>query len=270
MDDTEIRPGARLKDKVAIVTGAGTSGEGMGNGKAAAILFAREGAEVIAVDLSLDAAQTTVDEIEAEGGNAMAIAADVSKREDIRAVVDDAIKSFGHIDVIHNNVGIEIAGDPLTTTEEDWDRVHAVNLKSVFMMCKYAIPHMQTRGRGGAIINVSSVASIRWSPVPYFSYHTSKAALNHMTRVIARQYARDHIRCNVILLGMMDTPHIRTYYHDKSPDEVEKIMRQRDAHCPMGKQGTAWDAAHAALFLASDEARYITGAALVVDGGLTL
>lgn len=262
--------GMRLKDKIAIVTGAGTSGEGMGNGKAAAILFAREGAEVIAVDLSLDAAQLTVDEIESDGGNGMAIAADVSKRDDIRAVVDDAIKSFGHIDVIHNNVGIEIAGDPITTTEEDWDRVHAVNLKSVFMMCKYAIPHMQARGRGGAIINVSSVASIRWSPVPYFSYHTSKAALNHMTRVLARQYAPNHIRCNVILLGMMDTPHIRTYYRDKPADEVEKIMRQRDAHCPMGKQGTAWDAANAALFLASDEASYITGAELVVDGGLTL
>ena len=126
------------------------------------------------------------------------------------------------------------------------------------------------RNGGGAIINVSSVASIRWSPVPYFSYHTSKAALNHMTRVIARQYAAKKIRCNVVLLGMMDTPHIRTYYRDRPADEVDRIMRQRDQHCPMGHQGTAWDAAQAALFLASDEARYITGAELVVDGGLTL
>ena len=260
--------GTRLKDKVAIVTGAGTSGEGMGNGKAAAILFAREGATIVAVDQNLDTAQKTVDAIEAESGRALAIAADVSRSNDIRAIVDQTIARFGRIDVIHNNVGIEIAGDPVSTTEEDWDRVHAVNLKSVFMMCKYAIPHMEARG--GAIINVSSVASIRWSPVPYFSYHTSKAALNHMTRVIARQYAAKKIRCNVILLGMMDTPHIRTYYRDRPPDEVAKIMRQRDAHCPMGRQGTAWDAAHAALFLASDEAQYITGAELVVDGGLTL
>jgi NAD(P)-dependent dehydrogenase (short-subunit alcohol dehydrogenase family) len=139
----------------------------------------------------------------------------------------------------------------------------------VFLMCKYAIPHVERQG-GGAIINVSSVASIRWSPVPYFPYHTSKAALNHMTRVIARQYAPKNIRCNLILLGMMDTPHIRAYYRKLPRDEVEKIMRRRDKACPMGRQGTAWDAAHAALFLASDEARYITGAELVVDGGLTL
>jgi len=117
---------------------------------------------------------------------------------------------------------------------------------------------------------VSSVASIRWSPVPYFSYHTSKAALNHLTRVVARQYAADKIRCNAVLLGMMDTPHIRTYYADRSPEEVERVMRLRDSHCPMGHMGDAWDAAHAALFLASEEARYITGVLLVVDGGLTL
>jgi len=165
--------GTRLNDRISIVTGAGTSGEGMGNGKAAAILFAREGATIIAVDLNLDAAQKTVHAIEAEGGRAIAIAADISRSEDIRAIVDQTVARFGRIDVVHNNVGIEIAGDPVSTTEEDWDRVHAVNLKSVFLMCKYAIPHMEARG--GAIINVSSVASIRWSPVPYFSYHTSKA-----------------------------------------------------------------------------------------------
>ncbi len=251
------------------MTGAGTSGEGMGNGKAVALLCAREGATVVAVDLDLDAAQMTVSAVEAEDGRAIAIAADVSRSSDIRTIVDTTIERFSRIDVIHNNVGIEIAGDPISTTEEDWDRVHAVNLKSVFMMCKYAIPHMERQG-GGAIVNVSSVASIRWSPVPYFSYHTSKAALNHMTRVIARQYAPKKIRCNVLLLGMMDTPHIRTYYRDLRAEQIERIMRQRDQHCPMGYQGSAWDAAHAALFLASDEARYITGAELVVDGGLTL
>jgi len=259
----------RLHDKIAIVTGAGTSGEGMGNGKAAALLIAREGAAIVAVDLNLAAAEKTAGEVRTEEGRAIAIAADVSRSADIQQIVNTTIERFGRIDVIHNNVGIEIAGDPISTTEEDWDRVHAVNLKSVFMMCKYAIPHMVRTG-GGSIINVSSVASIRWSPVPYFSYHTSKAALNHMTRVIARQYAPKQIRCNVILLGMMDTPHIRTYYRDKPPEEVDRIMRQRDAHCPMGHMGDAWDAARAALFLASDDARYITGAELVVDGGLTL
>jgi NAD(P)-dependent dehydrogenase (short-subunit alcohol dehydrogenase family) len=136
-------------------------------------------------------------------------------------------------------------------------------------MGKHVIPQMEKQG-GGAIVNVSSVASIRWSPVPYVSYHTSKAALNHLTRVVARQYARQNIRCNAILLGMMDTPHIRTFMRDRSEEEIERVMRTRDSYCPMGHMGNAWDAAHAALFLASDEARYITGALLIVDGGLTL
>jgi len=261
--------GSRLTDKVAIVTGAGTSGPGMGNGKATALLFAREGAAVVAVDLRAEAAQATADEITAEQGRALAIGGDVSSAADVRRIVDTTVERFGRVDVLHNNVGIEIPGDPVTTREEDWDRVHAVNLKSVFLLCKHVIPHMERQG-GGAIVNVSSVASIRWSPVPYFAYHTSKAALNHLTRVVARQYASKKIRCNVILLGMMDTPHVRSFMHERPAEEVERVMRKRDAACPMGHMGDAWDAAHAALFLASDEARYITGAELVVDGGLTL
>ena len=241
----------------------------MGNGKATALLFAREEATVVAVDLHTDAAQATADEITAEGGRAIALGADVSSGTDVQRVVATTVERFGRIDVLHNNVGIEIVGDPVSTTEEDWDRVHAVNLKSVFLTCKHVIPHMERQG-GGTIVNVSSVASIRWSPVPYFSYHTSKAALNHLTRVVARQYAAQQIRCNVILLGMMDTPHVRTYYQDRSAEEVEQIMRMRDSYCPMGHMGTAWDAAQAALFLVSDEARYITGVELIVDGGLTL
>ena len=259
----------RLKDKIAIVTGAGTSGPGMGNGKAAALLFAREGAVVVTVDLDESAAQQTASEIEAENGRAIAVGADVSRADDVQRIVNTTIKHFGRIDVLHNNVGIEIPGDPVSTTEEDWDRVHAVNLKSVFLLGKHAIPHMERQG-GGAIVNVSSVASIRWSPVPYVSYHTSKAALNHLTRIVARQYAHRNIRCNAVLLGMMDTPHIRTFLRDRSEEEVEQIMRMRDSYCPMGHMGNAWDGAHAALFLASDDARYITGALLVVDGGLTL
>jgi len=261
--------GSRLQDKVAIVTGAGTSGPGMGNGKATALLFAREGAAVVAVDLRVEAAQATAAEITAEHGRALAIDGDVSIAADVRRIVDTTVERFGRVDVLHNNVGIEIPGDPVTTREEDWDRVHAVNLKSVFLLCQQVIPHMERQG-GGAIVNVSSVASIRWSPVPYLAYHTSKAALNHLTRVVARQYAAKKIRCNVILLGMMDTPHVRSFMSDRPAEEVERVMRKRDAACPMGRMGDAWDAAHAALFLASDEARYVTGAELVVDGGLTL
>jgi NAD(P)-dependent dehydrogenase (short-subunit alcohol dehydrogenase family) len=259
----------RLQSKVAIVTGAGTSGEGMGNGKATALLFAEEGAAIVAVDLNRTAAETTAEEIRKSNGTAMALGGDVGRSADVRAIVDATLERFGRIDILHNNVGIEIAGDPVSTTEEDWDRVHEVNLKGPFLMCKYTIPHMERQG-GGVIINISSVASLRWSPVPYFPYHTSKAALNHMTRVIARQYAAKNIRCNVILPGMIDTPHIRHYYRDHPPEEVEHVMRQRDQACPMGRQGSPWDVARAALFLASEDASYITGIELVVDGGLTL
>jgi len=259
----------RLQGKVAIVTGAGTSGEGMGNGKAAALLFAEEGAAVAAVDLNLKAAEPTAEEIRKAGGVAIALAGDVSRSADVQAIVDATLERFGRIDIVHNNVGIEIAGDPVSTTEEDWDRVHDVNLKGPFLVCKYTIPHLERQG-GGVILNISSVASLRWSPVPYFPYQTSKAALNHMTRVIARQYAAKKIRCNAILPGMIDTPHIRHYYRDLPPEEVERIMQQRDQACPMGRQGSPWDVARAALFLASDDASYITGIELVVDGGLTL
>ena len=259
----------RLHGKVAIVTGAGTIGTGMGNGKAVALLFAQEGAAIVAVDLNPSGADTTADEIRTAGGVAVAIAGDVSREADVQRIVAGTIERFRRIDVLHNNVGIEIAGDPVSTTEEDWDRVHDVNLKAPFLLCKHAIPHMERQG-GGAIVNVSSVASVRWSPVPYFSYHTSKAALNHMTRVIARQYAAKKIRCNVILPGLIDTPHVRHYFRDRAPEDVERLMRQRDHACPMGRQGTPWEVARAALFLASDDASYVTGVELVVDGGLTL
>ena len=259
----------RLHGKVALVTGAGTSGDGMGNGKAVALLFAQEGATVVAVDLNGPAAEATAEEIRKADGVARALSGDVGRSADTRAIVDAAIAHFGRIDILHNNVGIEIAGDPVSTTEEDWDRVHDVNLKGPFLMCKHVIPHMERQG-GGVIINISSVASLRWSPVPYFSYHTSKAALNHMTRVIARQYAAKKIRCNVILPGLIDTPHVRHFCRDLPAEEIERVMRQRDRACPMGHQGSPWDVARAALFLASDDASYITGAELVVDGGLTL
>jgi NAD(P)-dependent dehydrogenase (short-subunit alcohol dehydrogenase family) len=260
----------RLRGKVAVVVGAGsTPGAAIGNGRATAIVFAREGASVVLVDRDAASAAETQRQIAAEGGEASVVEADVTRADACVGMAAEAIRRYGRIDVLHNNVGIEIAGDPVSTTEEDWDRVHDVNLKAPFLLCKHAIPHMERQG-GGAIVNVSSVASVRWSPVPYFSYHTSKAALNHMTRVIARQYAAKKIRCNVILPGLIDTPHVRHYFRDRAPEDVERVMRQRDHACPMGRQGTPWEVARAALFLASDDASYVTGVELVVDGGLTL
>jgi NAD(P)-dependent dehydrogenase (short-subunit alcohol dehydrogenase family) len=262
--------GDRLKDKVALVSGAGSSGPGWGNGKATAVVFAREGAKVLAADLKLDAAVETKRIIESEGGICMAVAGDVSRADDVAAIVDACIRSFGRIDVLHNNVGIVEVGGPIETSEESWDRVNDVNLKSMFLTCKHVLPHMERQGKG-AIVNIASVSGIRWLGVPYISYAATKAAVIQFTRVIALQYARSSIRANSILPGMMNTPMVHAAEVIAAyGGSAEEMVRRRDAQCPMGHMGDAWDVAYAALFLASDEAKYITGTELVVDGGLTV
>lgn len=259
----------RLQDKVALVTGAGSSGPGWGNGKAAAVLFAREGAKVFAVDINAEAAEETRALIEAEGGEATAHAADVSEAAQVAALVGRCRETYGRVDVLHNNVGIVAVGGPVETSEADWDRVHAVNLKSMFLTCKHVLPLMEAQG-GGAIVNISSVAGIRWSGIPYIAYSSSKGAVLQFTRAVALQYAAKGIRANTILPGLMNTPMIVEPLKDAyAGGDVEKMIELRDAQCPMGHMGDAWDVARAALFLASDEARYITGAHLVVDGGLS-
>lgn len=257
----------RLKDKVALVFGAGSVGEGWGNGKAAAVAYAREGAAVACVDIGLAAAEATRDIIAGEGGRAIACAADVTKLAEIEGAVAATLEAFGgRIDVLHNNVGINIPGGPVEASEESWDKVMAVNAKSVFLACKAVLPVMERQG-SGAIVNISSLAAIRWTGYPYGSYYASKAAVNHFTRAVAVQYAAKGIRANAILPGTMDTPHIYQqisgYY-----DSVEEMVKARNEIPPMKRMGDAWDIANAAVFLASDEARYITGVELCVDGGL--
>ncbi len=259
---------ARLKGKVAIVVGAGSIGTDIGNGAAAAVVFAREGATVVCVDRSLSAAHDTVARIEAEHGRAEAFEADIQDTSRIDAMVQSCIDRHGRIDVLHNNVGIEEFGALTEVSDESWDRVHAINLRGPMAACRAVVPHMIAAG-GGSIVNISSIASMRWGPTPYLSYNTSKAALNHMTRVIAREYARHRVRCNVILPGLIDTPHAANLTKGDAA-AVQKAREARDRRCPMGHQGSAWDIAYAALFLASDESRYVTGQELVVDGGLTL
>jgi len=185
--------GDRLKDKVALVSGAGSSGPGWGNGKATAVLFAREGAKILAADLYLEAAVETKRIIEREGGTCEAVTGNVSVAEDVAAIVDACIRAFGRIDVLHNNVGIVEVGGPVETSEESWDRVNDVNLKSMFLTCKRVLPHMERQGKG-AIVNIGSVSGIRWLGVPYISYAATKAAIIQFTRVIALQYARSGIR----------------------------------------------------------------------------
>lgn len=259
----------RLKNKVAMVVGAGSAGPGWGNGKAASVLFAREGARVFCVDLRGEAAEETVSIIRGEGGEASAYAADVSKGAEVEAMVAACLESYGRIDVLENNVGIVEVGGPVETSEADWDRVMAVNIKSMFLTCKHVLPIMERQG-AGVIVNISSIAGTRYTGVPYLSYSTSKGAVIPFTRAIALQYAAKKIRANCILPGLMDTPMIREPLKEVyGGGDIEKMLEVRDQQCPMGHMGDAWDVAYAALFLASDESKYITGTQLVVDGGIT-
>ena len=278
--------GERVKGKVAIVTGAGVIGPGMGNGKASAILYAREGARVMAVDCNLEAAEETKHLIAEEGGECITCEADVSKSIDCKNIIEKCIQTFGRIDVLHNNVGMSGGGGIVETSEETWDTVMTVNLKSMFLTCKYALPYMEKQ-ESGSIINVSSIGSVRVQPVPrtadtvsragvnaptipMTTYTVSKAGVNALTMEIAAQYVRKGIRANVILPGLIKTPRLAFGpYKNLHTTDPDAFWRQRDDRSPTGKQGDPWDIAYAALFLASDEAKYITGITLFVDGGIT-
>jgi NAD(P)-dependent dehydrogenase (short-subunit alcohol dehydrogenase family) len=259
----------RLKDRIAIVVGAGQSpGEGMGNGRATALTFAREGAKVLCVDHNLASAQQTVDMIAAKGGTAAAFKADVTKVADLKTMAEDTVKRWGRIDILHNNVGVSLSGgdaELLDFTEEALERCVAINLKSCIFAAKQVIPIMRVQ-QSGAIINISSMAAI--TTYPYVAYKATKAAMIAFTEQLAYQNAQYGIRANVILPGLMNTPmavDTRAREFKKSRAEVEA---ERDAKVPLRKKmGTAWDVANAALFLASDEANFITGVTLPVDGG---
>jgi NAD(P)-dependent dehydrogenase (short-subunit alcohol dehydrogenase family) len=262
---------ARLEGKVAMVVGAGSIGPGWGNGKATAVTFAREGAQVFCVDRNLAAAEETAGIIAKEGGKASAFTADVSRAAEVEAMVAACLQAYGRIDVLDNNVGIAEVGCVVKLPEEQWDRVFAVNLKSAYLAMKHVIPVMVQQG-GGSIINISSIASIRHVGISYVSYNASKAAMNQMTKTTAVEYAPHHVRVNAILPGLMKTPmveHSAGLAESYAKGDVEAMWRARDAQVPMGHMGEAWDVANAALFLASDESRYVTGIELVVDGGIT-
>jgi len=257
----------RLAGKVAVVTGAGqTRGETIGNGRATALLFAREGARVFLVDRNLDSAVETQEILRAEGGDGATFQADVSRAADCQGAIEACLKAYGRIDVLHNNVGIGTGdGGPTQISEEAWDRIMNVNLKSVLLMCKYALPQMRTQG-SGSIINVSSIASI--CSVGIVAYKTSKAGVNALTHALATGNARYGIRVNAILPGLMNTPMAIEGIAQARGVPRERLVEERDRLVPLGgKMGTAWDVANAALFLASDESRFITGVLLPVDGG---
>jgi NAD(P)-dependent dehydrogenase (short-subunit alcohol dehydrogenase family) len=259
----------RLANKVAIVVGAGQGpGTGMGNGRATAIRFAQEGAQVLAVDHDLASAEETVVLAAKDGGACVAFAADVTREATLKAMAAFAHERWGRIDILHNNVGVSIAGgdaSPTEITEEAFDRIVAINLRGVVMACKHVLPIMRAQ-KSGVIINIASVAA--WENYPYVTYKATKAAMIAYTQQLAIQNAQYGIRANVILPGLIDTPmavDTRARHTGKSRAEIAAM---RDARVPLRrKMGTAWDVANAALFLASDEANFITGAALPVDGG---
>jgi NAD(P)-dependent dehydrogenase (short-subunit alcohol dehydrogenase family) len=257
----------RLKDKVAIVVGAGqTSGDTIGNGRATAILFARDGARVMLVDHRRDSARETASMIEAEGGTATVLDADVTREEECREMADACVADFGRIDVLHNNVGIGRGDRGAVHLDLDvWREIIDVNLTSMFLTCKHVLPTMRQQG-SGSIVNVSSLASI--AATGMLAYKVSKAGVNALTQQIAIANARHGVRCNAILPGLMNTPMAVEGFVEATGASKEDVIRARDAMVPLRqRQGSAWDVAYAALFLASDEAQFVTGVLLPVDGG---
>src|SRR4051812_9914380 len=259
----------RLQGKTAIVLGAGCAVAGeWGNGNATAAAFAREGANVVCVDMNEEAAAWTADFIRGEGHQAIHARADVANLEQVERAVRLAVEKYGRVDILHNNAGISHRGGPVEASEESWDRVMDVNAKGAFIGCKAVIPQMQKQG-GGSIVHIGSIAGVGWTGHAMISYHASKAALNQMTRMVAVQHAAENIRCNCIMPGLIDSPRIYNSILPVFGGDVEKMRESRSRAVPMKRMGEVWDVANAAIFFASDEAKYVTGVVMAVDGGIT-
>jgi NAD(P)-dependent dehydrogenase (short-subunit alcohol dehydrogenase family) len=256
----------RVSGKRIAVIGAGSIGEGWGNGKAAAVLYAREGGSVFCVDRNGQSAQETADLIAGEGGRAIAFAADITDPMQAKKAIEAADLALGGLDILHFNVGISVRGGIAETSFEDWQKVFSVNLDSAFHITKAALPILEKQG--GAIVYISTLAAFQNGPYPYVGYEVSKAALGRMARSIAVEYAARGVRVNTVVPGMIDTPHAAAFVAGGVPKA--ELDTRRAAQVPMKRQGTAWDVAEAALFLASDAAGFITGAELCVDGGMGL
>lgn len=260
----------KLKGRVALILGAGTSAPGISIGKASSIAMACAGASVAALDFSLTAAQEVAHDIESIGGKAIAYQADVANFDAMQEAIGRVMQDFGRIDIMQMNAGIGRVGGPAETSLEDWDRIQKVNVESILIAAKLVAPIM-VKQRFGSIIGVSSVAGMRYLGYPHLAYSVTKAAVTHFVNMLAQQYAADGIRANTIVPGLIDTPRIQknvAKVFDENAD-MDNTRRARDRQVPMGRMGTPWEIASVATFLASDDASYITGTEIVVDGGLT-
>jgi NAD(P)-dependent dehydrogenase (short-subunit alcohol dehydrogenase family) len=260
-----------LAGKVAFITGCGSQGPGWGNGKAIAVTFARRGATIYGVDLNEEAAEQTRRIVDEEGGNFVVGIGSVTDSAAVERLVGDCMASFGRIDVLVNNVGLSLPGDPATMSEETWDAQIDVNLKSAFLCTKAVLPIMEAQGKG-AIVSVASTAAIRYTGKPQAGYAAAKAGLVQFSRVVAVDYARRGVRLNCVLPGLIETPLVEKLARDFAARETgmdrEAFYKRRHEQVPMGRMGEAFDVANAALFLASDESKYVTGTEILVDGGL--
>jgi NAD(P)-dependent dehydrogenase (short-subunit alcohol dehydrogenase family) len=255
----------QLDGKTALVFGAGFKGEGWSNGKATAVAYARAGAQVACIDLDLAAAEATASVIRAEGNRALALRADATRLDSIEAATAEALGQLGGIDILHNNVGVTHMGGPVELDEATYQLSMELNVGSVYRTVKVVLPYMLQRG-SGAIVNISSLASLRWTGYPYFAYSAAKAAVNQATVAIAMQYARRGIRANCVIPGAIDTPLIYQQIASQYAS-VEEMIAARNRMVPLGRMGDPWDVANASVFLASDQAKFITGVCLPVDGG---
>jgi len=251
------------------VTGAGSVGPGWGNGRAIAYRFAQEGARVFAVDRDLAAMEETVARVREIGGEISIWRADVTSSDEIRDMVRACVDTYGGVDILVNNVGGSRKGGPVDLDEETWDAQIDFNLKSVYLCCKHVIPLMEEQG-GGAIVNISSTSGIRWTGSPQVGYSSAKAGVIQLSRVVALEYAKKNIRCNTVIPGQMHTPMVEARLAgQRAGGDVEKLLAQRQARIPLPFMGDGLDTANAALFLASNEARFITATEIVVDGGMS-
>ncbi len=259
----------RLQDRIAIITGAGSVGPGWGNGRATAVRFAEEGAKIFAVDCNPDSTAETIDKVKAVSGEIVVHQCDVTDTKSVKAMVDACIDRFGRIDVLVNNVGGSAPGGPVEMSEEMWETQVDMNLTSVYLTCKHVLPVME-RQQKGSIINVASTSGIRFTGAFQIGYAATKAGVIQLSRVVAVQYAAKGIRVNAIVPGQLHTPMVEARLaRQRAGGDVAALLAQRVQRIPMGFAGDGRDTANAALFLASDESRFVTGTEIVVDGGMS-